>query len=149
MIRCNKKQTCNYSWTSMRVTRGEDIRFCPQCQQAVYWVNNYVEFKNAAQKNQCIAFEPANVLMAAQRTQPPIQQCKQFLILAQQKLSLKQLTHIKKYIHPDWSLRRLRDNYHNKYSVIKFDVDKAETDRVIKVLQGLNINIEVRREVTV
>ena len=145
MVRCNSGQKCQYSWSSMRTTQEEKVRFCPQCQQTVHWVNNFAELKDSAHKSQCIAFEPANVLQSAELAEE-VKQVKQFFVLPAQKLSLKQLNHIKKYIHPEWSLRQLRDSYHNKASIIKFDGNKAETDQLVAILRRLGIKLDVKRE---
>lgn len=130
----------------MQSTADDSVRICPQCQQDVHWVDSYDRFKQAAQKNQCIAFEPASVLLAAERSVSEAEEKKQFLLLEKQKLSLKQLTHVKKYVHPDWSLRELRDSYHNKASVIKYDPTIDDVDKVAGILRGLGMKIDVKRE---
>lgn len=130
----------------MEKTGQPEKRRCPQCQQEVHWVSSYVAFKQAAQQNLCIAFEPTEVLLAAERVQPKQARNKQFLLLEKQKLSLKQLTHVKRYVHPDWSLRQLRDSYHNKQSVIKYERQGEDVDYVANILRGIGVQIDVKRE---
>ena len=130
----------------MQTTQDPMVRYCPQCQQAVHWVGGYHAFKQAAQRNQCIAFEPADVLLTAEHAQAATVERKQFLLLEKQKLSLKQLAHVKRYIHPDWSFRELRESYHNKASIIKYDPAKEDVETVAAILRSLGIKIDVKRE---
>jgi hypothetical protein len=133
----------------MHATGDRTVRYCPQCRQPVHWVGSYHEFKHAAQLNQCIAFEPADVLLTAEHAQTSKAERKQFLLLEKQKLSLKQLAHVKRYLHPDRSFRELRESYHNKASIIKYDPNKEDVETVANILRGLGIKINVKREETV
>ena len=146
MIRCNTGQKCQYSWASMRSTREPEVKFCPQCQQVVHWVENHEALTKAAQKNLCIAFEPAKVMsVVGKKTAAPLP-AKQFIVLDQQKLSMKQLNHLKRYLHPDWSLRQLRDAYHNQAGIVKFDGSFAEADQIVEALTNVAIKLVVKRE---
>lgn len=143
MIRCNSSKNCCYSWAAMQRTENTGVRFCPQCEQQVHWVDSHKEFKQAARQNLCIAFEPADVLRSADWGKA---ERKQFLLLEKQKLSLKQLNHVKRYIHPDRTLRELRESYHNKASIIKYDPNKKDLEHVAGILRGLGIKLDVQRE---
>lgn len=145
MIRCNTGEHCQCTWETMRETRNNDTRFCTQCQQVVYWIEDYEGFKRAARQNQCIAFS-ASLLDEVKKQQSEAETLKQFLLMPQQKLSLKQLTHIKKYLHPELSLRELRDAYHQRSAIIKFVSCGTEVGDVLAILRRVGIQIELKQE---
>ena len=52
---CKFKYKCPKDWFELDETDGENIRFCQECSQKVYFCKNDKELKKAIKQGRCVA----------------------------------------------------------------------------------------------
>jgi hypothetical protein len=52
--RCTLKFECDMKWHQLQETNKPDIRFCPECSQNVYFVENRTQLYVAVEMKRCI-----------------------------------------------------------------------------------------------